>query len=559
MTDNKKQFHSRRITDGPINAGTRTLLYSLGIDKEEMMKPFIGIANSWNEMHPGHRHLREISAAVKEGILAEGGMPFEFNTVSMCDGFAQGHIGMCYVLPSRDVIADSVELMAVGQCLDGLVMIAGCDKIVPAMAIAAGRINIPSVIVTGGPMMPGCFDGKQISGAWEVREAAGKLARGEMSPEDYDRMEKSVCTGAGSCAMMGTANTMSCLMEPLGLALPGCGTSHAVNADKLRLARESGKQAVKLVKENIRPRDYITYETILNTVKVNAAIGGSTNSALHLPAIARAFGYRLEPEIFNEVGRATPHLASVRPSGEYTMWDMDQAGGVPAVMAELGERFLDMEQKAVTGRTWREALKGIKSKNLKVIASPDAPVHETGGLAVLKGTLAPVGAAVKLTAVSPNMMVHRGPARVFNDEGSAIDAIKEGKIQKGDIIVIRYEGPKGGPGMREMLNATSTLMGFGLGDSTSIVTDGRFSGASRGPCVGHIAPEAAEGGPIAFVEEGDMIFIDLPNRVINLEVEEAVLEKRKKGWVPQAPKTNSDFLERYRRHVGSVWEGAIME
>lgn len=559
MTQTKKTYHSSRITDGPINAGTRTLLYALGIDKEEIQKPFIGIANSWNEMHPGHKHLREISAAVREGILAEGGMPFEFNTISMCDGFAQGHSGMCYVLPSRDVIADSVELMAVGQCLDGLVMIASCDKIVPAMAIAVGRINIPAVIVTGGPMMPGYFDGRPISGAWEVREAAGKLARGEMSREDYDRMEKSVCTGAGSCAMMGTANTMSCLMEPLGLALPGCGTAHAVQADKLRLARNSGKQAVKLVKENVRPRDYITYESIMNTLKVNAAIGGSTNSALHLPAIAKAFGYTLDPEVFNEVGRMVPYLASVKPSGEYTMWDMEQAGGVPAVMAELGSRYLDMEQKAVTGQTWREVLKGIKSKNTKVIATADHPVHENGGLAVLKGTLAPVGAIVKLTAVSPNMMVHRGPARVFNDEGAAIKAIKDGKIQKGDVIVIRYEGPKGGPGMREMLNATSTLMGYGLGESTSIVTDGRFSGASRGPCVGHIAPEAAEGGPIAFVEDGDMIFIDLPNRVIDFEIEESELEKRKKEWILPKLITNSSFLERYRRQVGSVWEGATLE
>lgn len=555
------KIRNHEMTEGIVNAGNRTLLYALGIDREEMEKPFIGIVNSWNEMHPGHKHLRELSQAVKEGVYAKGGQPFEFNTISLCDGITTGHKGMCFVLPSRDLIADSIEVMAEGQRLDGLVMLAGCDKIVPAMAIAAGRLNIPALIVTGGPMMPGNYKGRDFGGAWEVREAAGKLASGEITQDEYDTMEKCVCGGVGSCPMMGTANTMSCLMEPLGLMLPGCATVHAVQAEKLRYARNSGKLIMKLVAEKRCPRDYITYESILNMVRVSAAIGGSTNTFLHIPAIARAFGFRLDPQEFNRIGDKTPYLACIKPSGSHTLWDMHLAGGIPAVMKELGHDYLDLSQEAATGKTWQTVLEEqAGSLNTEVIHTVQNPVAADGGLIVLKGNLAPIGAGLKRTAVDKNMWIHRGPARTFNREMDAIAAIRSGSIHKGDVIVIRYEGPKGGPGMREMQAATTALMGFGLGDSCALITDGRFSGASRGPCIGHVSPEAAEGGPIAFVRDGDMIGIDLYKKTLILEVSDEELAERKEYWQPPiSPMVQSHYLERYQRLVGPTWEGALLE
>lgn len=560
MGEGISKIRSQEMTDGIINAGNRTLLYALGIDKEEMNKPFIGIANSWNEMHPGHKHLRELAAAVKEGILAEGGQPFEFNTIALCDGQTQGHKGMCYVLPTRDLIADSVELMAQGQRMDGLVMLASCDKIVPAMAMAAGRLNIPAVIVTGGPMLPGMFHGRALAGGWEVREAGGKLAKGEITQEEYDEMERCDCTGVGSCPMMGTANTMSCLMEPLGLSLPGCGTIHAVQADKLRYARNSGKLIMQMVREKRCPRDYITYQSFINMMRVSAAIGGSSNTFLHIPAIAHAFGYELDPEEFNRIGDSTPYLSCIKPSGKYTLWDMHLAGGVPAVMKELGGKYLDLSQRAVTGQTWEELMRDFpNTRNPEVIHTAEDPVAPQGGLIVLKGSLAPEGAGLKRTAVAPEMWVHRGPARVFDREMDAIMAIRGGTIQEGDVIVIRYEGPKGGPGMREMLSATTALMGFGLGSSCALVTDGRFSGASRGPCIGHVSPEAAVGGPIALVEDGDMICIDLYQKTLDLEVDGEELARRKKNWKPIGPMVDSFYLERYKKQVGSAWKGAVLE
>ncbi len=554
------KLRSGEMTDGIINAGNRTLLYATGVGREEIEKPFIGIANSWNEMHPGHKHLRELAEAVKEGVIAAGGQPFEFNTIALCDGETQGHKGMCFVLPTRDVIADSVELVAEGERLDGLVLLAGCDKIVPAMAMAAGRLNLPSVIVTAGPMMPGYYKGRVFGGAWEVREAAGKLAAGEITQEAYDEMEQAACSGSGSCPMMGTANTMSCLMEPLGLTLPGCGTCHSVQADKLRYARESGKLVMKLVAENRRPRDYINRKSFENMMRVSAAIGGSTNTFLHIPAIASAFGITLDPEEFNRIGDSTPYLAKIKPSGTYTLWDMQMAGGIPAVMKELGEKYLDLDCQAVNGKTWREALVPFDgSRNHDVIHTTADPVSPQGGLIVLKGNLAPEGAGIKRTAVAQSMWVHRGPARVFEREMDAIEAIRSGSVQKGDVIVIRYEGPKGGPGMREMLAATTTLMGFGLGDSCALVTDGRFSGASRGPCIGHVSPEAAEGGPIAFVKNGDMISIDLYRKSLILEVGDEELEERKKDWKPLPPMAESHYLNRYAKQVSSAWKGAVLE
>ncbi len=555
-----EKIRNGEMTEGLANAGNRVLLYALGIGSEEMHKPFIGVINSWSEMHPGHKHLRELAAAVKEGILAGGGQPFEFNTIALCDGITQGHKGMCFVLPTRDLICDSVELLAEGNRLDGLVMLASCDKIVPAMAMAAGRLNIPAVIVTGGPMMPGYYHGRQLAGAWEVREAAGKLANGDISEAEYTEMEQCDCTMVGSCPMMGTANTLSCLMEPLGLSLPGCGTVHAVQADKLRYARESGKLIMRLVAEKRAPRDYIGKASFMNMMRVSAAIGGSTNTFLHIPAIARAFGVAIEPEDFNRIGDTTPYLACTKPSGKYTLWDMHLAGGVPAVMKELGEQYLDLSCQAVTGQTWAELLPAFpESRNTEVIHKADSPVAPQGGLIVLKGNLAPEGAGLKRTAVAPSMWVHRGPARVFEREAAAIEAIKSGKIEKGDVIVIRYEGPKGGPGMREMLNATTTLMGFGLGESCALVTDGRFSGASRGPCIGHVSPEAAEGGPIALVRDGDMIAIDLYQKSLTLEVSEEELAERRKDWQPLPPMVDSYYLNRYAKSVSSCWAGAVLE
>ena len=556
----EKEYRSDKMKLGSINAGNRTFLYGLGLDTEDIHKPFIGIANTWNEIHPGHKHLRELSAAVKEGILAAGGQPFEFNTIALCDGITEGHNGMCFVLPSRDLICDSVEVNAHGHCFDGLVLIASCDKIVPAMAMAAGRINIPTIIVTGGPMLGGTFEGRRMGGGWMVREAASRVDRGEMSEEDYVRMQKSVCSGVGSCPMMGTANTMSCLLEPLGLALPGCGAVHAVMAEKLRYARNSGKRIMELVEQNIKPRDYVTYESILNTLRVSAAIGGSTNTLIHMPAIASSFGYKIDAEEFNRIGDTTPYLASVIPSGRFTMQEFAEAGGIPAVMKELGDDYLDLSQKAVTGRTWAEELAGNPgSLNKDVIAGTDKPFRDDSGVCVLFGNLAPEGAAIKRTSVHPSMLKHRGPARVFDGEEPAVAAIKTGKINPGDVVIIRYEGPKGGPGMREMQNPVTALISYGLSECAALVTDGRFSGASHGPCIGHVTPEAADGGPIAFVEEGDIISIDIPNKSIVLEVSEEVMEQRRKHFAPAPLKADSHYLRRFRYLVSDAWHGAVME
>lgn len=555
----EKHYRSGILSNGLDKAGGRTLLNALGLIDEDYKKPFIGVVNSWNEMHPGHKHLRDLAQAVKDGILAAGGVPFEFNTISICDGITQGHVGMCYVLPSREVITDSIELMAQSQQLDGLVFLAGCDKIVPGMAMAAGRINIPAVFVTGGPMLPGFFRGRYLAGAWEVREAAGKLRSGEITQKDYDEMEKSVCPTVGSCPMMGTANTMSCLMEALGLSVPGCGTTHAVYAKKIRQAKESGMLVVDLVKKDIKPRDLVTAESFANAITVDMAIGGSTNSLLHLPAIAGEFGLTVTPDDFEKTSRRTPHLVDVKPSGKYSLIDFDMAGGIPAVIKELGEKYLHLNAKTVNGKSWREILQDFENYNTQVITTVDKPLHQEGSLAILKGNLAPEGAVVKQSAVVLQMHVHTGPARVFDCQEKVIEAIYTGKITKGDVIVIRYEGPKGGPGMREMLSATSALVGFGLGDSTALVTDGRFSGATRGPCIGHVAPEAAAGGPIGLVREGDLITIDIPNRSLSVNITEEEMAERRKSWKPISPKVDSKYLRRYSHQVDSVWRGAVLK
>ena len=553
-------LHSDEMKAGFRNAGNRSFLYGLGLDTEDIRKPFIGIANTWNEIHPGHKHLREISAAVKEGILAAGGQPFEFNTIALCDGIAQGHTGMCYVLPSRELIADSVEVNAFAHRFDGLVLIASCDKIVPAMAMAAGRINLPVIIVTGGPMLGGNYRGKRMGGGWMVREAAELVTSGKLSESEYERMQKSVCDGVGSCPMMGTANTMSCLMEPLGLALPGCGASHAVTAEKLRLARASGKRIMDLVRDNLKPRDYINYKSFINTMRVSAAIGGSTNTMIHLPAIAKSFGFTLPPELFNQIGDSTPYLANVIPSGKYTMREFEQAGGIPAVMKELGDQYLDLDQICATGRTWKEELTQVEgSADTQVIASLDQPLRADSGLCILRGSLAPVGAVIKRTAVHPKMLKHCGPARIFHSEEEATSAIQAGKIQHGDVVVIRYEGPKGGPGMREMQNPVTALISYGLSETAALVTDGRFSGASHGPCIGHVVPEAAEGGPIALLQEGDMISIDIPAKRLDVLISEEEMTQRRLNWHCPPPKASSPYLDRFRFLTNNAFEGAVME
>ena len=553
-----KPYLSNETVGGMERGGNRSYLYALGLDQKELEKPFIGIVNSWSAIHPGHVHLRTLAAAVAEGVLAAGGRPFEFNTIGICDGITQGHEGMKYVLPSREIIADSVEVMARAHHFDGLVLLASCDKIVPAMARAAGRLNLPCVIVTGGPMHAGIYKGKDFAG-YQLREAVSQLASGEISEADYCEMEQCVCTGPGSCPMMGTANTMSCLMEPLGLSLPGCGTAHATDAKKIRIARRSGELVMDLVRENRRPRDYITRETFLNAITVDMAIGGSTNSTIHLPAIAHDFGVEISADDFERASRATPHLVNVRPSGKYTLWELELAGGIPAVMGELGEEHLNLSLPCVTGQPWREVLKGAHSANHDVLSTLADPLHPQGGLAILKGNLAQEGAVVKQSAVHPDMLVHTGPARPFNCEEDAIAAIRAGQINPGDVIVIRYEGPKGGPGMREMLSATTALVGSGLGTTTALVTDGRFSGSTRGPCIGHVSPEAYVGGVIGLVEPGDMITLDIPGRKLTLNVSDEELKRRRANFKPLKRKVESSYLRRYAASVSSVWKGAVLD
>lgn len=554
----QKPYRSNEAVGGPERAGNRSYFYALGLDEKALEKPFIGIVNSWSSIHPGHVHLRELAAAVSEGILAAGGQPFEFNTIAICDGMTQGHAGMRYVLPSRELIVDSVEVMVQAHRFDGLVFLASCDKIVPAMARAAGRLNLPCVFVTGGPMHAGIYKGKDYAG-YQVREAGAKLASGEITEEEYTTMEQAVCAGPGSCPMMGTANTMSCLMEPLGLSLPGCGTCHATSAQKRRQARRSGELVVDLVRKNRCPRDYITRETFTNALRVDMAIGGSTNSTLHLPAIAKEFGVELTMDDFEQASRGTPHLVNVRPSGTYTLWELELAGGIPAVMGELGSKYLNLDLECVTGEQWSTVLKNVKSGNTDVVATVDKPLHEQGSLCILKGSLAPEGAVIKQSAVHPGMMVHTGPARPFECEEDAVAAIRAGEIKAGDVIVIRWEGPRGGPGMREMLTATTALMGAGLGATTALVTDGRFSGSTRGPCVGHVSPEAAEGGPIALVQPGDLITLNIPDRELTLHVLEEELVRRRENLPPAPPEHESSYLRRYAKGVNSVWRGAILK
>ncbi len=550
-------LRSEELHDGLERAAHRALLYSVGFKKEDFGKPVIAVVNSWNEIVAGHIHLRELSSEVKRGIREAGGIPVEFDTIAICDGLCQGHVGMRYPLPSRDIIADSIEVMVESHRLDAMVMLCSCDKIVPAHIMAAARINIPSILVTGGPMQPGnCgeFEGITLS---RMREFIGKTKRGEISPEQLEEIEKVACPGPGSCSMMGTANTMSCVAEAIGLTLAGSGSAHADSEKKRLIAYESGKRIISLLEENVRPLDIITEDSLANAASVAVSIGGSTNMTLHIPAIAHEAGLSFPLVKFDEISRKSPHICDINPSGKYPVSSLETAGGIPAVMKELGSR-LRTDVMTVTGKTLAENIRDAEVLDRKTIRPVEDPVHTQGSIAVLRGNLAPDGAVVKQSGVHPKMMVHTGPARPFASMEEAVDALMQDKINHGDVMVIRYEGPKGGPGMREMHMVTSILMGLGFGESVALVTDGRFSGSTRGPCIGHISPEAARGGAIAYVEEGDIIDIDIPNRKLELRVDAKTLQERAKVMKPPKKEVRG-ALRRYAMLSTSADRGAILE
>lgn len=521
----------------------RSLLKALGLSDKDIGKPFIGVANSYTTIVPGHIHLRSIGEAVKAGIIEAGGMPFEFNTIAVCDGLAMGHQGMRFSLPSRELIADSVETMVQAHRLDGVVLISNCDKVTPGMLMAAARLDIPAISVTGGAMKSG-KSGDDKVGVSNVFEGMGKVIAEKMTTEELARLENVACPGCGSCNGMFTANTMACLTEALGMSLPNCATSLATTASKLRIAKESGGKIVELTCRNHRPSLILTPKAFDNAIAVDMALGGSTNSVLHLSAIAREAGISLSLSLFDEISRRVPHLCSMVPSGPYDMEDLDNAGGLPALMKELSP-LLHLNALTVTGHTVGENLRDITPLKNNVIHPLDKPVHKTGGIAILTGNLAPKGAVVKTVAVSPTMLKHTGPARVYDSEKDAVTAMKKREIQPGDVIVIRYEGPKGGPGMPEMLVPTATISGMGLSESVALITDGRFSGATRGPCIGHVTPEAAERGPIAIAENGDTIIIDIPNRVLQIDLEETEIKKRLQAWKPKPARITKGYLSRY--------------
>ncbi|MCR5668999.1 MAG: dihydroxy-acid dehydratase [Lachnospiraceae bacterium] len=550
---------SDNMKSGMQQAPARSLLNALGFTAEEIKKPMVGIVSSYNEIVPGHMNIDKIVDAVKLGVAEAGGTPVVFPAIAVCDGIAMGHIGMKYSLVTRDLIADSTECMAIAHQFDALVMVPNCDKNVPGLLMAAARINVPTVFVSGGPMLAGHVHGQKRSLS-SMFEAVGSYAAGTMTEDDVRDFEENVCPTCGSCSGMYTANSMNCLTEALGMGLGGNGTIPAVYSERLRLAKRAGYAVMDMLKKDIRPRDIMTKEAIINALTVDMALGCSTNSMLHLPAIAHEVGFDFDISYANPISEKTPNLCHLAPAGPTYMEDLNEAGGVYAVMKELADAgLLNTDCMTVTGKTVGENIKYAVNKNPEVIRPLDQPYSKTGGLAVLKGNLAPDGSVVKRSAVVPEMMVHQGPARVFDCEEDAIAAIKGGKIVDGDVVVIRYEGPKGGPGMREMLNPTSAIAGMGLGSTVALITDGRFSGASRGASIGHVSPEAAVGGPIALVQEGDQIAIDIPNMSIQLLVDDAELEKRRAEWKPREPKVTTGYLARYASMVTSGNRGAILE
>jgi len=552
-------MRSDTVTKGMQQAPHRSLFHALGMTQEELDRPLIGVVCSYNEIVPGHMNLDKICDAVKMGVAMAGGTPIMVPAIAVCDGIAMGHIGMKYSLVTRDLIADSTEALAMAHQFDGLVMIPNCDKNVPGLLMAAARVNIPTVFVSGGPMLAGRVKGQKRSLS-SMFEAVGSYAAGTMTEEDVCEFENKVCPTCGSCSGMYTANSMNCLTEALGMGLPGNGTIPAVYSARIQLAKHAGMQVMEMVKNNIRPRDIMTEDAILNALTVDMALGCSTNSMLHLPAIAHEIGMDFEIDFANGISEKTPNLCHLAPAGPTYMEDLNEAGGVSAVMNELNKLgLLHTKCMTVTGKTVGENIENAKNRNPEVIRPVENPYSTTGGLAVLKGNLAPDGSVVKRSAVVDEMLVHEGPARVFDCEEDAIDAIKGGKINPGDVVVIRYEGPKGGPGMREMLNPTSAIAGMGLGSSVALITDGRFSGASRGASIGHVSPEAAVGGPIALVEEGDMIRINIPELKLEIAVSDEELAERRKKWQPREPKVTTGYLARYASMVTSGNRGAILE
>ena len=552
-------MRSDAVKTGTQQAPHRSLFNALGMTKEEMDRPLVGIVSSYNEIVPGHMNLDKITQSVKLGVAMAGGTPVMFPAIAVCDGIAMGHVGMKYSLVTRDLIADSTEAMAMAHQFDALVMIPNCDKNVPGLLMAAARLNVPTVFVSGGPMLAGHLNGHKTSLS-SMFEAVGAYAAGKLDEDGLTECEMKTCPTCGSCSGMYTANSMNCLTEVLGMGLKGNGTIPAVYSERIRLAKHAGMQVMEMYRKNIRPRDIMTKEAILNALTVDMALGCSTNSMLHLPAIAHEIGMDFDISFANEISAKTPNLCHLAPAGPTYMEDLNEAGGVYAVMNELNKKgLLHTECMTVTGKTVGENIKDCVNLNPEVIRPIDNPYSQTGGLAVLKGNLAPDGGVVKRSAVVEEMMVHEGPARVFDCEEDAIAAIKGGKIVEGDVVVIRYEGPKGGPGMREMLNPTSAIAGMGLGSSVALITDGRFSGASRGASIGHVSPEAAVGGPIALVEEGDIISINIPELKLEIKVSDEEMQARKEKWQPREPKVTTGYLARYAAMVTSGNRGAILE
>ncbi len=552
-------MRSDSVMKGTSQAPHRSLFNALGFTEEERNRPLIGIVSSYNEIVPGHMNLDKIAEAVKLGVAMAGGTPVVFPAIAVCDGIAMGHIGMKYSLVTRDLIADSTECMAMAHGFDGLVCIPNCDKNVPGLLMAAARLNIPTVFVSGGPMLAGHVNGKKRSLS-SMFEAVGSVAAGTMSMDELCEYEEKVCPTCGSCSGMYTANSMNCLTEAIGMGLKGNGTIPAVYSERIRLAKHAGMKIMELVEKNIRPRDIMTAEAFRNALIVDMALGCSTNTMLHLPAIAHEAGVELNLDMANELSAITPNLCHLAPAGPTYMEDLNEAGGVYAVMKELSKKnLLNLDLITVTGKTVGENIKDAYNKNPEVIRPVENPYSQTGGIAVLKGNLAPDSGVVKRSAVVPEMMVHEGPARVFDCEEDAIEAIRGGRIVAGDVVVIRYEGPKGGPGMREMLNPTSAIAGMGLGSSVALITDGRFSGASRGASIGHVSPEAAVGGPIALVKEGDIISINIPENTLNVKISDEEMAKRRAEWQPREPKVTTGYLARYHELVTSGNRGAILE
>jgi len=549
--------NSSKVVDGIDRTPQRALFKAAGLTDNDLKRPLIGVANSWADFHPGHMPLKEMSGYVKKGISKAGGIPLEFNTIAICDGIAMEHLGMKCVLPSRDLIADSVEMMIRAHGFDAMVMLASCDKIIPGMLIAAARLNIPAIIVTGGHMKPGVFKDKTKLHSGDAWEMVSQYYNGTITEAELADFENVVCPGVGSCSHMATANTMSCAAEALGMSLPGCGVSPATSSEKNRIAEESGEKIMELLEKDITARKILTKENVENAIRMVLAVGGSTNATIHLPAIAQEAGVDITLDDFDRLSKQTPYICSLTPGGKNTIEDLYYAGGVPVVLKQL-EKLIHLDALTCTGKTYKENLADITNINTEIVKDVNNPYRTEGGIAVLKGNLAKNGAVIKQSAVAPEMMVHTGKARVFECEEDAIVAIHNKIISKGDIVVIRYEGPKGGPGMREMLGATSAICGMGLDKEVALVTDGRFSGATRGPAVGHVSPEAAEGGLIAIIKNGDKILIDIPNRILEVELDQKEVEARYAEFIPKQH-NETGYLARYAKNVQSIHKGGLLK